>query len=565
MRLRSKLTLSLAVLSAALVAAIPLAGAGFDSSAARADHRGGTFVILTPSSPVTIDPGIDYGTAWAEIILSHDGLVAFKKVGGAHGGDIVPDLAVAVPAPTDRGKTYSFKLRSGIKYSDGTLLKASDFKNVFERMFKVHSPVAGSFYSTIIGAKACAATPATCDLSKGVVTNDSAGTVVFHLTENSTEFVQQLALPFAFAVPSTAPNKDIGSKQLPGTGPYMWASYTPNRELKLVRNPNFKVWSAAAQPNGYPDEIDVKIGLELETSITQIENGQADLVLPVGGTGLPSDRLQEISTKYASQTHVNPVAGIFYMAMNNRVAPFNNVLVRRAINYATDRNAIVKVFGGAKLAVPTCQVLPPAFPGYKPYCPYSKGGGGTVWKAPDLAKARKLIAHSGTKGQTVTIVNPNIPPGQATGLYFKDLLQRLGYKAKLKLLAPAVSNPLAKNSKNKVQMTLSVWFQDYPAASDFLAILASCKSFVPNSNSNPNIEEYCDKKVQAQMDKAAALGQTHQAAANRLWAQIDKQVTDAAAMVVMTNPRAITFVSKRVGNFQFNPQWQFLVDQAWVQ
>lgn len=564
MRVRSKLTVLAAVLPLAAVAAVPLAGARGHHSTARADHRGGTFVVLTPASPATIDPGIDYGTAWAEIILSHDGLVAFRKVAGAPGAQIVPDLAVAVPKPTANGKTYAFKLRSGIRYSDGSLLKASDFKNVFERMFKVHSPVAGSFYSTIVGAKACGATPATCDLSKGVVTNNATGTVVFHLTEASNEFLQQLALPFAFAVPGNAPNSDIGSTQLPGTGPYMWASYAPNRELRLVRNPHFKVWSAAAQPDGFPDEIDVKIGLDLEAAITQVENGQADFVLPVGGT-LPNDRLNEISTKYASQTHVNPVAGIFYMAMNNRVAPFNNVLVRRAINYATDRNAIVKIFGGAKLAVPTCQVLPPAFPGYRPYCPYSKGGGGKVWKAPNMAKARKLIAQSGTKGQTVTIVNPNIPPGQATGLYYKDLLNKLGYKTKLKLLAPPVSNPLAKNSRNKIQMTFSIWFQDYPAASDFLAILASCKSFVPNSGSNPNIEEYCDRKVQAKMDRAATLGRTDPAAANRLWAEIDKNVTDAAAMVVMINPRAVTFVSKRVGNFLFNPQWQFLLDQAWVQ
>ncbi len=554
-----------AVVVVAVVVSVAAAAAGnkVTQNARASGHRGGTMIILTPDNPGSVDTAINYGTGWAEIILTHDGLVAFRKVGGAKGAELVPDLAAAIPKPANGGRTYTFHVRSGIRYSDGTALKPSDFTNVFERMFKVKGPTAGAFYSTIAGAKACLAKPATCNLSKGVAANDAAGTVAFHLTRPDGEFLQKLALPFAFAVPQSAPNIDAGTKPLPGTGAYAWAEYTPNRQIRLERNKYFKEWSAAAQPSGYVDGFTIKFGLPLEAEITQVQNGQADAILSPGG--LPADRLGELSTKYASRTHLNPVPGVFYMTLNTRVAPFDNVVVRRALNYATDRNATSKIFGGPKLARPTCQVLPPSFPGYQPYCPYSKGGGGKVWRAPDLAKARQLIERSGTKGQEVTIVNPNIPPGKSTGLYFRDLLNSLGYKAKLKLLALPVADPLVKNSRNKVQMTLQVWFQDYPAASDFLYILTSCSGFVPKSDSNANVAEFCDRRISAQMKRALTLGGSNPAAANRLWASTDRQVTDQAPWVALMNPQVITFVSERLGNYQFNPQWQLLFNQAWVQ
>lgn len=562
MKVRTSVSVGASVLLVAFSAAAASYGSGGTHARKAADHQGGTMVILTPDNPGSVDTATNYGTAWAEIILTYDGLVAFRKAPGARGGELVPDLARAIPKPTRGGKTYAFRLREGIRYSDGSALKATDFKNAFERMFKVHGPTAGSFYSGIVGAAKCLAQPSSCSLA-GIVANNATNSVTFNLVRPDAEFVQKLALPFAFAVPGSTPDTDIGTKPPPGTGAYAWAEYTPSKQIRLVRNQFFKQWSAAAMPTGYVDAFLIKFGVPLEAEITEVENGTADAI--ISPAGLPPDRLGEISTRYASQTHVNPVPGYFYMAMNTRVAPFNNVLVRRAVNYATDRNAMVKIFGGPRLAKPTCQVLPPGFPGYAPYCPYSKGGGGKAWKATDLAKARRLVAQSGTKGQSITIVNPNIPPGKATGLYFTSVLNKLGYKAKLKLLALPVFDRLVKNSRNKVQMNFQVWFADYPAASDFLNVLMSCKGFRPNSDSNANVAEFCNKRISAQMDRALVLGATNQKAANRLWSKIDRLVTDQAPEVGLINPYAVTFVSKRIGNFQFSPQWQFLFQNAWVQ
>jgi peptide/nickel transport system substrate-binding protein len=153
---------------------------------------------------------------------------------------------------------------------------------------------------------------------------------------------------------------------------------------------------------------------------------------------------------------------------------------------------------------------------------------------------------------------------KALGEYFVSLLNSLGYKATPQFLSNSIQYTFVQNSKNKVPFAFSDWFQDYPAASDFLNILLGCGSFHANSNSSPNIAEFCDKSIQAKMDQAETLGVTSPAEANSIWAQVDKQVTDQAPWVAMFNPKQLNLVSKRVKGFQWSPEWYFLLDQASV-
>jgi peptide/nickel transport system substrate-binding protein len=530
-------------------------------AAGGADHRGGTMTLLAQAAPPgSADSQINYTLQeWQLLILTHDGLVGFRRVGGKAGTDLVPDLATGIPKPTDGGKTYRFTVRQNIKYSDGKVLKASDFRRTFERMFKVHGPTAGSFYQVIAGADKCLKKPATCSLAKGVVPDDAKHTVTFHLVRPDPEFLPKLGVPFAFVLPPDTPDKPVTIPPA-GTGPYTFAEYSTRKQIKLVRNTFFKEWSKDAQPDGNPDVIVQKFGLTVEAEVTQVQNGQADWVFDQ----IPADRLPELSTKYAKQVHVNPLTAVWYFAFNVRQPPFDNVKARQAVNYATDRNALVKIYGGPKLGQPTCQVLPPNFPGYAPYCPYTKSPG-AKWTAPDLAKAKKLVEASGTKGQKVRVTTDTTAVAKGLGLYFVDLLNQLGYKASLQALSPDLQYSYCQNSRNKVQFCYSSWYQDYPAASDFINVLLGCDSFIPNSNASPNLAEYCDKKIQAKIEKALGLGVEDPAAANRLWAQIDRAITDQAPWVSMFNPKFVDFVSKRVGGYQFNPQWYFLLDQAWVQ
>jgi peptide/nickel transport system substrate-binding protein len=550
--------------SVAITLALVAAGCGGKSKSTTkstsAGGTGGDLITVANAAPSgSPDPQVNYTLQeWQLLIVSHDGLIAFRRLAGEPGTKKVPDLVESIPTPTNGGKTWAFKLRSGIKFSDGSALDGADVKATFERLFKIgNSPNAGTWYNVIQGGDACVKTPKTCDLSQGIVVNGN--TVTFNLTTADPEFLDKLAVPFAFILPSSTPTKNVDIPP-PGTGPYKWAQYAPNKQIKLVRNTFFKEWSKDAQPAGNPDTIVQKFGLTSEAEVTAVENNQADWMFDQP----PADRLTELSTKYADRVHVNPLTAVIYFAFNVNEPPFNNLKARQAVNFATDRNALVKIYGGPKLGVPTCQILPPNFPGYKPYCPYTKDPGSGKWTAPDLAKAKQLVAASGTKGAAVKVNTDTTDVNKAYGLYFVGLLNSLGYKATLQALSADIQYPYSQNSSNHTQFAYSSWYQDYPAASDFLNILLGCGSFHPKSNSSPNIAEFCDKGIQANMDKAGKLGITDPAAADQLWAQVDHDVTDQAPWVAMFNPKYIDVLSARIKGYQFSPQWYFLLDQASV-
>ena len=536
------------------------------SSSPAAGHAGGTYTILANSAFGVADPAQNYTLEeWQLLIDTHDGLVQFERVGGVAGTKIVPDLATALPTPTDGGKTYLFHIRTGIKFSNGQVMKPSDFVKTFERQFTVPGPT--SFYSGIVGASACgnAAKTGHCDLSRGVVADDKNYTLTIHLTAADPEFFDKLALPFAYVVPASTSSKLTGNNVPPGTGPYMWKSYNPNSEAVLVRNKYFHVWNSQAQPAGYPNEIVEKYGQTISDEVTAVENGQADEVFD--GDVIPADRLNELnSPQYTSQVHVNPLTADWYFALNTKQPPFNNLKARQAANFAADRNAYVKIGGGPSLAVPTCQVLPPNFPGYKPYCPYTAGSDTTKWTGPDLAKARALVKASGTAGAKVVVSSTSDETGKALAAQMVSDLNKIGYKASSQLLTGSIQYPFVQNSNNSKKWNIgwSAWYQDYPAPSDFLNVLLGCGSIHPGSDASPNIAAFCDPSIQAQMTKAENLGVTNPTAANNIWAQVDHAMTDQAPWVDLYNPKQIDFLSKRVHGYQWNPQWYILVDQQWL-
>src|SRR3954452_7591187 len=245
-----------------------------------ADHRGGTLKLLAKAAAGTIDPQINYTLAyWQLYQASYDGLLAFKKAGGDGAFQVVPDIAQSIPTPTNGGKKWVFKIRKGIKFSNGKTVTPTDVAASFRRIFKVKSPTSGTFYTGIVGASACLKKPAACTLKGGVLANDKAGTVTINLVRPDSEFKYRLAVPHASILPADAPPRDAGTKPIPGTGSYYFASYDPNKQVVLKRNPHFKQWSQDAQPTGYVDEITESFGLTVESQITAIQNGQADWTL----------------------------------------------------------------------------------------------------------------------------------------------------------------------------------------------------------------------------------------------------------------------------------------------
>ena len=419
----------------------------------------------------------------------------------------------------------------------------------------------------VVGADACGRSPATCRLSKGIVTDLSASTVTFHLTRPDPNFLVNLAQPTAFVVPAETPAEDVGTRALPATGPYMVQTFVPKRRIAAVRNPRFREWSRAAQPDGYPDTIEWTLAGEAgspigeDAAVDAVLRGQADLY----NDQPPADRIDELTTRYTSQTHLWPYQGSFLMYLNTRVPPFDDPRVRRAISYAVDRRAVKELYPGP--AVISCQLLPPNFPGYQPYCPFtldpSPAG---AWTAPDRATAARLIKESGTSGTNVTVWSHAY--FDDISRYFVKLLDKLGYHARLRTVgdnSQAGFNQFyghLADSRNKAQIG-TYYTVGFPSPAEATSVLR-CEAFVSNSGNNGNISEFCSQELEGRIEHALSLQATDPAKAGSAWAAVDRQIADQAPVIGLLVPQGVDLVSKRVGNYQLNPVWGIILSQLWV-
>jgi peptide/nickel transport system substrate-binding protein len=330
--------------------------------------------------------------------------------------------------------------------------------------------------------------------------------------------------------------------------------------VTLARNPRFRSWSSAAVPDGYPDAITVTGSVDPRVAVPDVETARADYL-----AGPPTrEQVRRLQTSDPGRLHtaVNQATEFFFL--NTRVPPFDDVLVRKAINFAVDRRAAVELEGGEGLAQPTCQILPPNFPGYRPTCPYTiDPGPGRSWHAPDVARARRLVARSRTAGMRVKVWVPGRQFAPAARLVVRAL-RDLGYDAGLRILAPEDYIPYVSDPRRRAQVSVQKWGPDYPAASNFLRVLFGCPQPGVGSGTSWNWSRFCDRTAERLATRATRLQASDPVAADALWARVDRRVVDAAAAVPLLNPKRIDFVSKRVGNYQHSPQWGVLLDQLWV-
>jgi ABC-type transport system substrate-binding protein len=228
--------------------------------------------------------------------------------------------------------------------------------------------------------------------------------------------------------------------------------------------------------------------------------------------------------------------------------------VRRALNYAIDRGEIVRLYGGRPVAAPTCQVLPPGLPGYRPYCPYTRDPRAPGrWNGRDLARARRLVAASGTRGARVTVWgwtdDPTITPDVVR--YAASVLRRLGYRARVHLVPhDRLDAPL-----DAIQVIPAAWGNDTP--NGMLTTWFTCDG--------PNVHGwFCDRRIDRLLRRAQSLKSTNPRAAAATWARIDRRLVDQAAWVPIVNELGLDFVSDRVRGYQFHPYWGLIADQLWL-
>jgi peptide/nickel transport system substrate-binding protein len=262
--------------------------------------------------------------------------------------------------------------------------------------------------------------------------------------------------------------------------------------------------------------------------------------------------------------HVAGTTTIFDF-LNTRAPPFDDVRVRRALNYAIDRHRVVALLGGQRNAQPACQILPPQLPGFERYCPYTRRPRADGrWTGPDLGRARRLVAASGTAGMRVRVWGAT---GQAEdrvhGRYVVSVLRRLGFRATLHLLSPTRFLNYTNNSRNRAQVIAGTWGAAWPSASNFIARLG-CRFFAADSPTSANASEFCDPAIDRLTDRAMALQPRDPIAGHALWARLDRELTDRAIWLPLATPKTTDIISGRVHNYTLHPVWGALVDQLWV-
>ena len=520
-------------------------------------HRGGTLTIVSTSHFRSIDPAIQTEALQFQFArLAYDGLVAIEAAPGPAGLRLVPDLAIALPTPTAGGTLYTFRLRNGIRYSDGRPLRASDFRRSMERMFQLGSPGAGAFLS-VLGAERCRK-DAPCDLSRGVRSDDSGGTVSFRLRRPDPDFLFKFtSQAFTAPVPAGTPPHDVGTTAVPATGPYRIVR-SDRQEVRFERNPFFHEWSYAAQPDGNPDAIVWRFVPSTENAIAQVEKGHADWLFGL----LPPAALHRLQIERPAQLHTNPTLAVDAVNMHPK-PPFDDIRVRRALSYAIDRRVIVRLYGGPAVATPHCQTLLPGLLGFERYCPYTlhprRDG---RWTAPNLALARRLVAASGTRGRRIVVWGssdePYIPHGVPA--YIASVLRSLGYRASIHLVAFGDWND---SLSKRIQIGAGLdWVPNYPAPSAYLPAFFGCHGFYGHGDYDPG--HACDPALDRQMRQADALQLVDPSRAAALWSRIDHELVDRAWWATTVQQHPPELVSKRLRNFEGSPIGDFIADQAWL-
>ena len=520
------------------------------------EHRGGTLRVeytaigeLDPADPFVAHPAIWRATG--------DGLVAMAEASGA--AQLVPDLATAVPVPTGGGRTYVFRLRPGIRYSTGVPVRASDLRRGLERLYSLNSQQA-LYYSALQGAAECTQRPAACDLSHGVITDDRTGTIILRLTHPDPDLLYKLTLPTAWPVPPGTPRTHLATRPVPSTGPYQVAQFIPGRRLLLVRNKRFREWSRAAQPDGYPDRIDIRMDNNPSHRVQAVLRGQADLALEIA-----SANLTPLRTRFASQLRLDTQPDTSFLTFNIQRPPFSNVLARRAVNLAINRAAAARRLGGPDLSIPTCQVLPPHFPGYQAYCPWTRGPHDGRWHGPDIARARALVRASGTTGATVDFISPSNDPiaAAATGA-LASALREIGYRPRV-ISGDAQFHRRLGNPHGRWDISDGDWTADYPSPGEFLGYFLSCANYRPNDPARTtNGGGFCNARFDHLVRQAEILQLTNPAAAQNIWASADHLAVDQAAWVPLANTGYAELLSRRAGHFTLDTSGRPQIDQLWV-
>jgi peptide/nickel transport system substrate-binding protein len=438
--------------SGALVAVVFLVGAG--TAAAARPVTGAVLFRLD------LDPQVAWSNFSENVIEdTYIPLLTYRHAGGKAGSEVIPGLARSLPRITDGGRTYTLRLRKGLRYSDGEPVRASDFKFAVERMFGIarggrfYGPE--SFYLDIVGARRFEWTGR--GGISGISADDRTGRIVVHLVRPERSFTRKLAMTWAAPVPPGTPMSNRSLDPPPATGPYVITDST-RRGWTYERNPEWASRNGRlipGLPSGHLDTIKIKVVRKGAQAIREVERGKLDWVSEeMTGPGYLALRHRS-----PSRVRLEPTLGVEYFWLNTSKPPFDDVRVRRAVNYAVDRTIFSRLSGGQMS--PTQQILPPDLPGYRKSTLYPH----------DMAKARRLIAAADPSVRKITLWTygeRGRPMQIEYAAYLGAVLDELGFTVDLRALGTERYFSLIGTARHPhLDAGISGWYANYPDPDDF--------------------------------------------------------------------------------------------------
>lgn len=534
---RSRISAALVALSATAVLAAgcgddeETGGGGGGTDAAAEVKAGGTFTGYYTSFPDYMDPALSYTQeGWTALWTVYTPLLTYQHAEGAEGSKLVPGLAEDLPEISADGLTYKLKLRSGLKYSDGSPVKASDFEHTIKRVLNLESG-GTSFYTAIDGAEEYIEKgKADADIP-GIETDDATGDITIKLKEKNGSFSFSLGMDFAGIVKGDTPFENATDKPAIGVGPFTLEDVEPGRGFALVKNENFT--ALPNTPEAKADRINVSIVKNARRQAQDIIANKVDFLQdPPPPDQLRILRGDEFKNRYKEQV----TNSTYYYFLNTRVAPFDDQKVRAAVATAVDERALARIFGG--LLAPSCNFLPPGMQGYEKVepCPW-----GDPNQAPDLAKAKQLVQESGKAGEEITVYGNDEDPSTPVAEYMADLLNQLGFKAKPRIVDGSTYFQTIGNQKTKAQIGFANWFQDYPAPSNFLFLVDGASIQDTNNQNFGNVD---DPEINKLIETANANTNLEEAAPD--YAAVDKKLVENPYVLPYGNRKLVKVASERV-------------------
>jgi peptide/nickel transport system substrate-binding protein len=456
------------VVAAALVVTVALAATGCGGG--RSEKDATVLRGTSASFPDYLDPALSYSLeGWTAMWETYVPLLTYAHADGAAGTRLIPGLARALPRISDGGRTYTLHLRKGLRYSDGEPVRASDFGATIERALAMNSP-GSAFYGDIVGAERFEKTK--MGGIPGIETDDRSGRIVIHLVRPRSTFPDELAMLFAAPLPAGTRREDLSADPPPATGPYEIVASRPGRSWEYRRNPEWKGTDGRLMPqipSGHFDAIEMRVIANPETAVNEVEAGRLDWMQEPP----PTDRYAELRERLGRQLLVTPQIDLYYFWMNVTKAPFDDLRVRQAVNYAIDPAALARIYGGRM--TPARQVLPAAMPGHRTYDLYPH----------DMRRARELIAAADPRRREVTVFTDGFGPNRQAGEYYEGVLRELGLHPTLKVV-PAANylTVIGNGTTPDLDTGWADWYIDYPHPGDFFEPQLSGAAITPSADSN---------------------------------------------------------------------------------